>query len=82
MLGAVPIATAGATVSLTGFWETETTAPATVCEAVTVTAPSGKPRTSSAGVDQVPPLQGTDTDREPTTTVTLLPLAAQVPETV
>ncbi len=59
MFAAVVIETAGAVVSLTVLRVPEMTVPATVCDAVTTTVPSGRLRTSTAPKVQLPPVQAT-----------------------
>lgn len=75
------IETAGAVVSLVVLSEPEMTVPATVCEAFTSTVPSGRLRTSTPLSDQLPPLQATVLLTLPMATVTVPPVALQVPET-
>ncbi len=47
-----------------------------------MTVPSCKPLTFNAAVIQLPLVQGTDADTEPTSTSTLVPLTEQLPETL
>ncbi len=56
--------------------------PPTVCDAVTVTKPSGKPLTSRLAVVQPLLPHVAVADRAPTWTTTAVPLTEQVPETV
>ncbi len=53
----------------------------TVCAAVTVTGPSGRPLTSTAGMVQKFPAHGADDNTEPICTATAALLTEQLPET-
>ncbi len=88
MGGAEVTATVGATpaVSLLITSVPDPVRPLSVCDAVTVTAPSGRVPTSTAEVVQSPALHTADAGMEPISTATFEPggepVTEQVPETV
>ncbi|MNT74869.1 hypothetical protein D3C72_2137210 [compost metagenome] len=53
----------------------------TVCDAVTVMVPSGRPLTLTPDTDQLPPVQVADAGMPPMLIVTGCPSAEQAPDT-